>query len=73
MQSRAGSMIEAVANVAVGYGIAVAANIVVLPLFGFHPSLAQHAQIGLIFTCISLVRSYCLRRLFNWWGGRGSR
>lgn len=73
MQSRAGSMIEAVANVAIGYGIAVAANIVVLPLFGFYPSLAQYAQIGLIFTGISLVRSYCLRRLFNRWGGRGSR
>ena len=45
MQSRTGSMIEAVANVAVGYVIAVSANIVVLPMFGFHPSFAQNAQI----------------------------
>lgn len=73
MQSRAGSMIEAVANVAVGYVIAVSANIVVLPMFGFHPSFAQNAQIGLIFTGISLGRSYLLRRIFNRWSAHGSR
>lgn len=71
MQSRGGSFIEALVNIGVGYLVAVCANLIVLPLFGFYPSLSQHALIGLIFSVLSLVRSYCLRRFFNWWAGRG--
>ncbi|MEI4262801.1 DUF7220 family protein [Roseovarius sp. D0-M9] len=69
MQSRRGSFLEALVNLAVGYSLAVAANAIVLPLFGFYPSLGQHAAIGAVFSLISVIRSYCLRRLFNWWGG----
>lgn len=65
MQSRKQSAIEAVANVVVGYLVAVAANIVVLPLFGYPVSVGDGFVIGLAFTLISLVRSYALRRAFN--------
>lgn len=71
MQSRGGSLFEASVNLAVGYVIAVCANIVVLPLFGFYPSLSEHALIGMVFSVLSLVRSYLLRRFFNWWSARG--
>jgi hypothetical protein len=64
-------LLEAVVNLSVGYVVAVGANMVVLPLFGFFPSLEQHALIGLIFSVLSLVRSYSLRRAFNWWADRG--
>lgn len=64
-QTRLGSWLEAWANIAVGFGINWCANLVVLPLFGFHVSAGQAFHIGLVFTGISLVRSYCLRRLFN--------
>ena len=37
----------------------------ILPLFGFHLSGTTAFEIGLIFTVISLVRSYILRRWFN--------
>lgn len=67
MQSRVGSAIEATANVAVGYGVNFCANLLVLPLFGFSPSLSEAAGIGVVFTVISLVRSYALRRAFNGW------
>lgn len=68
MQSRKSSAAEAVVNVVAGYGVAVLANIVVLPLFGVHGlSLADNAAIGGVFTLISLVRTYALRRLFNRW------
>ncbi|MFM8808331.1 MAG: hypothetical protein ACKOJB_05400, partial [Chthoniobacterales bacterium] len=78
MQSRTMSLIEALANVLVGYGVAVTTQAVVFPLFGLHASLDQNLAIGLIFTGVSLVRSYVLRRLFNsvaWskfpeWSGR---
>lgn len=68
MQSRLGSAAEAVANVAVGYAVNFAANLAVLPVFGFDVSAGEAAGIGVVFTAISLARSYLLRRLFNWWG-----
>jgi len=69
-QTRKHSMFEAVANVLVGYGISLAAQIVIFPLFGVHASLAQNIGIGLAFTAVSLVRSYLLRRWFNGFAGR---
>lgn len=64
-QSRRASLIEAIANVLVGYLISVLANIWLLPLWGFSVSPRAGAEIGLLFTLISLLRSYILRRLFN--------
>ena len=68
MQSRTRSALESVTNVVVGYSVAVVAQIVVFPWFGIHASLGDNLGIGLVFTAVSLVRSYTLRRLFNWWG-----
>ncbi len=65
MQSRTMSLIEALVNVGVGYGVAVATQVMVFPIFGLHASLDQNLAIGLIFTVVSLVRSYVLRRAFN--------
>lgn len=59
------SLLESVANVVVGYGVAVVAQIVVFPLFGLEVTLSQNLQIGLVFTGVSLVRSYVLRRAFE--------
>lgn len=73
MQSRAMSLVEAVANVAVGYGIAVATQIVVFPLLGFHPSLGENLSIGLLFASVSLARGYLLRRLFERLRARSAR
>ena len=64
-QSRAHSAIESVANVAVGYTLAIATQAAVFPMFGLHASAGQHMAIGAIFTVVSLVRSYALRRAFN--------
>ena len=64
-QSRRLSLIEAVTNVAVGYVLAVITQIVVFPWFGIHPSLGENLALGLVFTVMSLVRGYALRRLFT--------
>ncbi len=64
-QTRTMSAVESVTNVAVGYGIAVATQAAVFPLFGIHATAADHLAIGAIFTLVSLVRSYALRRFFN--------
>lgn len=65
MQSRKHSLIESFSNVAIGYIISLISNILVFPLFDLHPSLMTNLKIGAIFTVISIVRSYYLRRLFN--------
>lgn len=64
-QSRKGSLLEAGANIAIGYLVSVAANIAILPIFGYHVTAAHAFGIGLAFTVVSLIRSYVLRRLFN--------
>lgn len=72
-QSRLMSLAEAVTNVAVGYGIAVATRIAVFPLFNITGRLAEHLVIGAIprvkpeacFTGASILRSYALRRSFE--------
>jgi putative effector of murein hydrolase len=66
-QSRWLSLIEAITNVAVGYVLAVFTQILVFPWFGIHPSLGENLAIGSVFTGISLLRSYALRRLFERW------
>lgn len=65
MQSRRLSALEAVANVVVGLGVAFATQVVVFPMFGFYASTQQHVALTAIFTAVSLVRSYALRRVFN--------
>ena len=64
-QSRAMSLIESLANVAVGYGVAVVTQILIFPIFGLHTTLAQNLMMGAIFTVVSIGRSYALRRLFE--------
>ena len=64
-QSKRMSMIESLTNVAVGYGVAVSAQILVFPLFGLEVALVDNLAIGAIFTGISIVRSYTLRRVFE--------
>jgi hypothetical protein len=59
------SLVEAVANVFVGYWLAVATQVVVFPLFGLAVTLRENLTIGGVFTLMSLGRSYLLRRVFE--------
>ena len=64
-QSRTKSFVESVANVVVGYGIAVASQMLLFPVFGIHMTMAQNLKIAAAFTIISICRSFALRRLFE--------
>lgn len=64
-QSRLMSLVESLANVLVGYGVAVLTQVVVFPLFGLAVTVTENLLIGLIFTAVSIVRSYALRRSFE--------
>lgn len=64
-QRKLGSLIEAIANIVIGFAINFIANMTILPMFGFNITAGQAFSVGLIFTIISVVRSYYVRRLFN--------
>jgi len=70
-QSRMMSLVESVANVIVGYVVAVVMQILIFPIFGLHTSLAQNLKMGAVFTVVSIARSFALRRVFEairFWG-----
>lgn len=64
-QTRRASLIETLLNTALGYGIALAAQIIVFPWFGIHIPLSSNIAIGMIFTVVSIARGFVLRRLFE--------
>ena len=65
MQSKKESMIESLTSVGIGWFISFIANMLVLPLFGYNINLTDGVLISIIFTIISIVRSYLIRRFFN--------
>lgn len=65
MQTRIQSFIESCINVAIGYGVALASQMLVFPIFGINIPLSSNLAIGAIFTVISIARSYAVRRIFN--------
>lgn len=65
MQTKTQSMLEACANVLIGYSVALLSQLLIFPMFGIHVPLSSNLAIGAWFTAISLIRSYVLRRWFN--------
>lgn len=66
MQKKKHSLLEACIGTAIGYSIAFVTNLLVLPLFGYTPTLSDNFWITNVFTAISVIRGYYVRRLFNW-------
>ena len=65
MQSRRMSGAEVAVNVLVGYLLACLITWLVLPVFGYQVTIGDSLGISAIFTGVSLVRSYVLRRIFT--------
>ena len=65
MQSKRESMIETLTSVFAGWLIGVILNMLVLPLFDYNVSLTDGVLISIIFTAVSVVRGYLIRRYFN--------
>lgn len=61
-QTKLGSLLEAMFNVLIGFWVNFAANLVILPHFGFHPSISTTIEIGVFFTFVSVARTYLIRR-----------
>ena len=65
MQSRKHSFVESVANICVGYIVAIIGQLIIFPILGKSFTVMDNIVTGLFFTGVSLVRSYVLRRVFN--------
>jgi len=66
-QSILQSFTESVSNIFIGYAVAVIAQVFIFPIYGIHVTPEENLEIGLWFTLVSLVRSFVLRRFFNWY------
>lgn len=64
-QTKLGSMIEVAFNTLIGYWVAIASQMVILPLFDIHVELATNMGMAACFTVISIARGYIIRRWFN--------
>ena len=65
MQTKKQSAIESLTSTTIGIIIGIILNLTILPIFGYPVSLSDSLWISLIFTAISVVRSYVVRRIFN--------
>jgi hypothetical protein len=59
------SLAEAATNIAIGFAFAFVVQIAIFPMFGILVSAADNLLIGVIFTAVSIVRSFTLRRVFE--------
>lgn len=64
-QTRRQSLLEVLVSTALGLSISTATNYYALPLFGLEVSMPTAGAMAVLFTALSLVRSYFVRRLFN--------
>jgi hypothetical protein len=65
MQSRMDSFMEAVTNTSIGFVISMITWLIISEVYGFHTSVWEDLGITGIFTVISILRSYLIRRMFN--------
>jgi len=71
MQSRISSLIETIVSIAIGFIIALCAQLLIFPYFGIQVSLSANLKITGLFTIVSVIRGYWVRRLFNYLHKRG--
>jgi len=64
-QSRVDSLMESVTNTLIGFILSFAVWALVAQLYGIPMSWRTNAEITAIFTVVSIVRQYVLRRIFD--------
>jgi len=64
-QSRLMSILETVLSTAIGFAVALLTQLAVFPWLGFDPPLSTNLLITVIFTIVSILRQFFVRRLFE--------
>lgn len=65
MQSKRSSLVESIVNTAVGFLTSLILQVIIFPIFGVHLSANEHVVMTIIFTVVSIVRGYAVRRIFE--------
>ena len=65
MQTKKQSFIESLTSTTIGIIIGIVLNLTILPIFGYPVSVVDSLWISVIFTIVSIIRSYIIRRWFN--------
>lgn len=65
MQSKRQSLIETVTSTMIGLAVSFLTQIIVFPMYNLEVNFNQNLQITAIFTVVSILRGYFVRRLFN--------
>ena len=65
MQSKKDSLIESLTSTTIGWLIGVILNLTILPLFDYNITVIDSLWVSLIFTVVSVIRGYVIRRWFN--------
>jgi hypothetical protein len=71
-QSKKASLVESVVSTSIGFVVSMGILEGVNQIWGLSLNLTDNVAITSIFTAASVLRSYLVRRLFNWWHHRGS-
>lgn len=69
-QTRFTSLMKSLVSTAVGFAVAFFANMLVLPWFGYVPTVAENLLLTTVYTVISIARGYVLERVFEALGWR---
>lgn len=69
--SRCAALIESTANMIVGLFFSVVVGLWIYPLFGWQANVAEVTGLTVIFTALSVGRSYLMRRVFVWLKSKG--
>lgn len=69
-QSKLASFVEANCNSFIGYWVSVLVGVHLYPLFDLHMDLSTNMMITASFVIVSTLRSFVMRRIFNWWSER---
>jgi len=65
MQTKRQSFVESLANIGIGMGISLIVQIVLYPIMNIEVRFSQNIIITVVFTIVSIARSYFVRRFFN--------
>jgi len=60
------SFIESFIDIGSGFLLAILTQIIIFPFFNYEVTITNSISLACIFTCISLIRSWCWRIYFSY-------
>ncbi len=64
-QTKLESLLEVCVNVTIGWVVALLTQLIVFPMYGIQVTIGEQLGISVVFTVVSIIRSYIIRRWFN--------